>query len=408
MSEKEIPQNPFYEEYTKTPEEKEAFKYDHELGFIGDTNGDFLGFLKNLLSLGYVDIRIGNELLNIYSVVDESVIDIMEYAEFSWKAGNAHLVLLGDILGDRRGEGDKILKVLDILKKLARQNGGDVVALFGNHDASALRYLVYGQTQGVITMSPCPLDEYLYFSQEIEDPEAAARGIKYKKPAVPNIFFNRDEMYKDKKFIEHLRQIRDLYKIVHVENETLFVHSDIYPPAFIRFCTAYRGSFDQMNVYFKKNLDALFPEINGEESLLFENERNALAEEFFRPDGLLDTMAGLFSRPGSLSQERVLGHREEGVFESEYKEYPSSFIAFLQGLGITRVVFGHTQHTLQVYDDFQVISADGRSTYLNDNFSAGRIGKDGTLQYNVTPRSRMDAQREAEEIERRKRMNKKT
>ena len=119
-------------------------------------------------------------------------------------------------------------------------------------------------------------------------------------------------------------------------------------------------------------------------------------------------MSGLFLRPGSGPHERNLSFKEEGVFESEYKEYPSSFIAFLQELGIKRVVFGHTQHTLQVYGDFQVISADGRSTYLNDNFSAGIIGKDGTLQYNVTPRSRMDAQREAEEIERRKRMNKKT
>lgn len=405
MLEKEIPQNPFYEEHIKTPEEKEAFKYDHEVGFIGDTNGDFLGFLKNLLSLGYVDIRIGKQSLDMHTVVDESVLDIMDYAEFTWKAGNAHLVLLGDILGDRQGEGDKILKVLGNLKTLARENGGDVVALFGNHDASALKYLVYGQTNGVVNIKPCPLDEYLYFSQELP---TEVSGVKYKKPPVPNILFNRDEMYHNEKFIEHIRQIRDNFEIVHVENETLFVHADVYPPAFIRLCTAYHRSFDQMNIYFKKKLDELFPEINGEESLLFADERDALAEEFFKPDGLIDTMTGLFSRPGAVSQERVLGHKEEGVFPSEYREYPSNFIAFLQTLGIKRIVFGHTQHTVQVYDDFQVISADGRSTYLNDNFSAGRIGKDGTLEYNVTPRSRIDAAREAEEKERREKMKRKS
>ncbi len=395
---------PFFAE--KTPETERAFKYDHEIGFIGDTNGDLKGFLKNLLSLGYVEMMLGAQLLDEQTVLKQDVGDIVKNAEFFWKAGNAHLYLLGDVLGDRQGEGDKILAVVSILREQATSQGGDIVVHFGNHDASAVKYLVYGQTKSVVDISPCPLDEYMSFSHDAEEDNGFGE---------PELYFDREAMYQDEKFIEHIRHIKENYEIIRVENETLFLHPDVRATSFMELCEKYRRILhsenpaytlqtnipptqisvlaERMQKDFKQGLDDLFPEKTegGKTVIEFlpEEKRLAIAKRFFEDEGIVAVLSGL-------DMDRALGldHTQAGVFPAEYKEYPKRFIDFLRNRGIKRIVFGHTPHTLQIYNDFQVISTDGKSLSTNDKFSCGKIGKDGTLDYNVTPRTAKDAAQE--------------
>lgn len=82
------------------------------MDYIGDTNGSYAGFLFNAKKLG---------------LIDESG---------DWIGGKRHLVVMGDIFGDRNMESFQIMLHI---KRLIQQ-GATIDVLAGNHDDMALGY----------------------------------------------------------------------------------------------------------------------------------------------------------------------------------------------------------------------------------------------------------------------------
>jgi len=80
---------------------------------IGDLHGNYHGLLDILAYLDVID------------------------AQGHWRGGSTHLVQLGDVLG-RGGEPGKIFALLHRLETEAREQGGDVHVLLGNHEVLTL------------------------------------------------------------------------------------------------------------------------------------------------------------------------------------------------------------------------------------------------------------------------------
>ena len=93
---------------------------------VGDVHGDYDQFVAVLRSADLID------------------------AEGKWTGGKAHLVQTGDIL-DRGADSRKAMDLLMRLEEEARQAGGAVHALIGNHEAMILtgdfRYLSRGEVE---------------------------------------------------------------------------------------------------------------------------------------------------------------------------------------------------------------------------------------------------------------------
>ncbi len=81
---------------------------------FGDSNGSYTGFVEHLQSRGLAQMQDDGNLV--------------------WTGGNTRTTFLGDILGDRTPEGEKIYSQLVHLRTLAQNEGGDISWLAGNHD----------------------------------------------------------------------------------------------------------------------------------------------------------------------------------------------------------------------------------------------------------------------------------
>lgn len=81
---------------------------------FGDSNGSYEGFVAHLTSRGLVSQDAQGMLV--------------------WTGGNTRTTFLGDILGDRTPAGEKIYTELMHLRTLARNAGGDISWIAGNHD----------------------------------------------------------------------------------------------------------------------------------------------------------------------------------------------------------------------------------------------------------------------------------
>jgi len=81
---------------------------------FGDSNGSYTGFVEHLQSRGLAQMQDDGTLV--------------------WTGGNTRTTFLGDILGDRTPEGEKIYSQLVRLRTLAQNEGGDISWLAGNHD----------------------------------------------------------------------------------------------------------------------------------------------------------------------------------------------------------------------------------------------------------------------------------
>ena len=92
--------------------------FHKEVIAIGDSDGSLTKLKWNLENAGVIDAR------------------------GDWKAGNRRVVIHGDILADRNLDGFDILKKIRSLRKQAREAGGDISVLVGNHDDQMLSFLL--------------------------------------------------------------------------------------------------------------------------------------------------------------------------------------------------------------------------------------------------------------------------
>lgn len=108
------------------PRQIDEYHWDHvdRIVAIGDIHGDFASYMQTLEAAGVVD------------------------ASGRWKAGETHLVQLGDI-PDRGADTTKIIAHMQKLAEQARKQGGRVHNLMGNHEAmnvyGDLRYVSAGE-----------------------------------------------------------------------------------------------------------------------------------------------------------------------------------------------------------------------------------------------------------------------
>lgn len=102
----------------KTVAESKEVLRSQEMVAIGDLDGSYKKFKKNLLATG---------------VMNESG---------DWIAGNRKVVFIGDIIADRTPEGFKILEAINGLRKQAEASGGHISIIAGNHEKFMLDFLL--------------------------------------------------------------------------------------------------------------------------------------------------------------------------------------------------------------------------------------------------------------------------
>jgi len=100
---------------------------------IGDLHGDYVSFIRILKGTGLVD------------------------DDLHWVAGKTHFVQTGDIM-DRGPDARKILDLLVHLEKEAREGGGMVHVLLGNHEELNLTGIVFDSNSDYVT-----LDQFISF-----------------------------------------------------------------------------------------------------------------------------------------------------------------------------------------------------------------------------------------------------
>eukprot|EP00039_Didymoeca_costata_P029452 m.24727 g.24727 ORF g.24727 m.24727 type:complete len:442 (+) comp7636_c0_seq2:170-1495(+) len=108
---------------------------------IGDLHGDFKAAVKSLQIAGVIEEDIPDmmtkdimhkERANI-SLSEEELDGLFNFDEIEWTGGDTILVQVGDIL-DRGGGEIRIMALLHSLRFKAREAGGDVQLLLGNHE----------------------------------------------------------------------------------------------------------------------------------------------------------------------------------------------------------------------------------------------------------------------------------
>ncbi|GGO26879.1 metallophosphoesterase [Deinococcus humi] len=89
-----------------------------ELWVVGDIHGAYSKLRAMLLRAGLIDFDGG------------------------WTAGDAHLVFLGDYM-DRGPKGVEVIRLIRSLEVQAREHGGEVTALLGNHEVMFLAAILF-------------------------------------------------------------------------------------------------------------------------------------------------------------------------------------------------------------------------------------------------------------------------
>jgi len=379
-------------------------KREQEVGFVGDLNGSVKVLLKNLLELRYIEIVTeegrGLDLTDIENLDEKNFDEIKKWTEgitLNWKGSKKRVVLLGDIIGDRRGLGDIVLNLIDTL----REKGANIVTLFGNHDVGAVRTLITGtDDESGLRADAAPLHEYETFI------DAKKTELMADKDEHPPTFYDLQKMYSDPQMVKHILQIKRNYVVGSVIDDTLFLHADVHPDDFIKMYKRYEEKLRQqhpekphftcdevienMNATFQAALEQAFPEKIQEDGSIFIDHTNIpkRMEEIDRlceEDELLSVLCGW---PANRFYYKKI--EEKGVFTP----YTDDFIEFLQKRGINAYVFGHTpayreQHT----NNFSILPADGQSELRtrsedradvgNRAYANGKIERTGNIKAHV-------------------------
>lgn len=359
----------------------------HEVGFIGDMNGSIKAFIKNLLDLGYITVtkKGTSEAIPLEEIekVDEKQLReinlLLNTSTLKWTGGDKPLVLLGDILGDRAGNGDRVFR---LILSLERQ-GANITVLAGNHDIGAISALMGGgvSSNGLhdpILSDQAPMSEYRAF----EDWSTGEYS---------------EEMYQDPEMVEHIRQIKKM-KVAEVIDDTFFVHADVHPFEFIDLYKKYnpndalsfRETIQKMNALFHDLLEQGFPEIDGPtgERVIDHSSpytRKSNFNELCKEGEILSVLCGW---PANRFIKTKRRDRVSGTQQVEIRQYPDVFIKFLKERGINAYVFGHNNvFNTFTQDNTLIIPADGlseRSGETNDlSYSNGKIQTNGHIDISV-------------------------
>ncbi len=375
----------------KEPAQKEWWEVARtkEVGFVGDLNGSIKAFLKNLLDLGYITLKkkengqevTKEEIEKINEISDYEINNLLSSHKMEWTGTDKPQVLLGDILGDRAGNGDRVFHLIMALEK----KGADITVLVGNHDVGAFLALVGGRpNDNRLHLIPdqAPLTEYQHY-------EDWATGT-----------YNQEEMYKNPDMVEHIQQIKKM-KVGAVIDDTFFAHADVDPDQFIALYKKYnpddtlsfRETIEKMNATFKEALDEGFPEIPGAFGDTIIDHTNPMTRKFrlnelCKPGEILSVLCGW---PANRFIKRQGTDPVSGARIVETHEYPDYFFEFLKKRGINAFVFGHNDaFTTFTKNNTLIIPADGLSEKTQEpgdySYSNGKIHTNGHIDISVGKR----------------------
>lgn len=114
---------------------------------VGDLHGNLAALHENLLSLGLVRVNDASDL--------------------EWIGGNAHLVLLGDILADRDNQSFDIIEAIAKIRGEAAQVGGHITVIAGNHDDVAATFLMGNELHPYVPEGETPDPRFIPFRNPI-------------------------------------------------------------------------------------------------------------------------------------------------------------------------------------------------------------------------------------------------
>ncbi len=334
----------------ENPRWKEVYR-PREVFAIGDLHGNFEALKGNLGFLNLVDIS-GDTL--------------------TWKGGDAHVVMLGDILGDRKPEGKKILQTLLKLKKEAKEQSGDIEVLAGNHDNAFFAFL-FGyrisanspdpttyllgnpQFQGVQELFPSGIQD-LILRKTLGELGSRTSPVNHDESKVENFALfpiNREPSEREIYFLENknifdelggrkgirniihinpiekdlYREMFSLYSLVTRRDDTLFLHCDPVP-ALLEHLIAHAE--------FKGNdLDSAITSIN----IFFSSELLALLENpDVEPNKDFIKLTLTYLDTNNRDAIPLLESQEQKLLLEK-----------LRKLGITTIVHGHSTATPTTY-----------------------------------------------------------
>jgi hypothetical protein len=181
---------------------------------VGDLHGDYENFVKILRGTQLVD------------------------RDLHWKAGQVHLVQMGDIL-DRGREARKIFDLLIQMQKEAEDAGGKVHVLFGNHEEMNVTGIVFSSNPDYVT-----LDQFISFLPEAfrkQQEDLLAKRITKRRPdergltprKIMDAFWSsvRDTPSAQRQYVLNLNEeygdwLRRLNVAIKI-NDVVFVHGGI-------------------------------------------------------------------------------------------------------------------------------------------------------------------------------------
>lgn len=369
-------------DYSPPTETREKKWYEiirpSEVGYIPDLDGNYFSFLQNLTRLGGVRLAGGDDLSEFDLSNRASLLELRQ-TEVEWTGGDTKIVLLGDILGDRYAEGDFILDTVDRLNG----KGANITITGGNHDIAAILSLAFkDKSKGAIEPLYMPLGEY--------------RGIlsPTRTKIDPKSEIQFDELYRNPRFVEHVRQIIKHYKVAEIIDDTLFTHGDFNPADLLGLYMAYkrrlarstkpgranlRSFIDAANGVFTSALKAAFPIINSSEGLRIDQGR----KKDLRP--LINLCDSTRVTPVTTfccwpSKRYLVDTRGNYKPNNAYRNNPG-FVQLCRENNIHALVFGHTSVRLAGRDsteDLQIVPAHSGLS-ANQRCGCGRVEKSGQI-----------------------------
>ena len=291
---------------------------------IGDIHGNYEIMLANLRSANVID-RAGD-----------------------WIGGSRELVFHGDILGDRGTTSLQAMEHIAKLKKQAKQQGGEIQVLAGNHDDFAIAFLTSRKVAGGRNFYE--YDNGTQVAGAYEFLRYIERGdITNKLDLFGSDVSARDILPEMRKSAEGRAMLENIceMKLCHQIDDTLFVHTDL--------------TEDMAN-------------------MLLHNDVNTINNTYKR--GLRALLLGEGEVP------RSFDNLNDVFLKTENRKYLSPQTASLlkEHYGINRVLHGHSNKngTSQNIGGLEITSVDlgaGKAGTDMDKRSLGVIGhKNGALQ----------------------------
>lgn len=228
-------------------------------------------------------------------------------ADGHWLGGEDHLVIVGDVL-DRGAESRDVMSLLMQLEAEAKQVGGRVHLLLGNHEimnlVGDLRYVAADEYARYADMETAQdrsegLEKFRKHGQNGELGEVSLRE-GFNKAHPPGFFGHRKMFSSNGEFGSWLLQRPAVIKV----NDSVFVHGGLSP-------SLSSQSIDDINRLHRQMLTDYL-----------------IASEYFIQSGVLEAATNFFDQPGTVKKTLELKAAETGISEEDQAAVKKLFAAY--------------------------------------------------------------------------------